>query len=164
MLRRVRSGTPQPRRRRQPNLFKIRKSRSMGSDDGLLLSPAAIAARVQLFDVTAAHGDEGFWREHASRLTDNNCALLRTLVALLRAGDAADAVTLAVACHDLGEFAAHYPAGRFLVSDLGGKASAMALLTHADPDVRKHALLCTQKLLVAKWQFRDRPGGGEVTA
>eukprot|EP01047_Picozoa_sp_COSAG01_P014544 COSAG01_NODE_710_length_14110_cov_94.506745_13_plen_349_part_00 len=58
MLRRVRSGTPQPRRRRQPNLFKIRKSRSMGSDDGLLLSPAAIAARVQLFDVTAAHGDE----------------------------------------------------------------------------------------------------------
>ena len=40
----------------------------------------------------------------------------------------------------------------------------MALLTHADPDVRKHALLCTQKLLVAKWQFLDRPGGGEVTA
>ena len=108
---------------------------------------------------SAAHGDEGFWREHASRLTDNNCALLRTLVALLRAGDAADAVTLAVACHDLGEFAAHYPAGRFLVSDLGGKASAMALLTHADPDVRKHALLCTQKLLVANWQFIGREGG-----
>ena len=108
---------------------------------------------------SAAHGDEGFWREHASRLTDNNCALLRTLVALLRAGDAADAVTLAVACHDLGEFAAHYPAGRFLVSDLGGKASAMALLTHADPEVRKHALLCTQKLLVANWQFIGREGG-----
>jgi hypothetical protein len=27
--------------------------------------------------------------------------------------------TLAVACHDLGEFATHYPAGRFLVQDIG---------------------------------------------
>ena len=26
-------------------------------------------------------------------------------------------------------------------------------LTHADDEVRKHALLCTQKLLVANWQF-----------
>ena len=36
----------------------------------------------------------------------------------------------------------------------------MALLTHADPEVRKHALLCTQKLLVANWQFIGREGGG----
>jgi hypothetical protein len=35
----------------------------------------------------------------------------------------------------------------------------MALLTHADPDVRKHALLCTQKLLVANWQFIGRENG-----
>ena len=106
---------------------------------------------------SAAHGDEGFWRECASRLTDNNCALLRTLVTVLHTSQ--DAVTLAVACHDLGEFATHYPAGRFLVADVGGKARAMALLTHADPDVRKHALLCTQKLLVANWQFIAREGG-----
>jgi V-type H+-transporting ATPase subunit H len=114
-------------------------------------------------DWTAAHTDEGFWRENASKLTDNNCRLLRTLVAA--AGDAgADARTLAVACHDLGEFATHYPAGRFLVHDLKGKECAMRLLAHANDEVRKQALLCTQKLLVAKWQFLDRPGGGEVTA
>ena len=105
---------------------------------------------------SAAHSDEGFWRECASRLTDNNCALLRTLVTVLQSSR--DAATLAVACHDLGEFATHYPAGRFLVADIGGKAKAMALLTHADPDVRKHALLCTQKLLVANWQFIGREG------
>jgi len=88
---------------------------------------------------------------------------LRTLVAA--AGDAdADARTLAVACHDLGEFATHYPAGRFLVHDLKGKECAMRLLAHANDEVRKQALLCTQKLLVAKWQFLDKPGGGEVTA
>ena len=114
-------------------------------------------------DWTAAHTDEGFWRENASKLTDNNCRLLRTLVAA--AGNAgADARTLAVACHDLGEFATHYPAGRFLVHDLKGKECAMRLLAHANDEVRKQALLCTQKLLVAKWQFLDRPGGGEVTA
>ena len=79
-----------------------------------------------------------------------------------RAG--ADARTLAVACHDLGEFATHYPAGRFLVHDLKGKECAMRLLAHANDEVRKQALLCTQKLLVAKWRFLDGPGGGEVTA
>jgi V-type H+-transporting ATPase subunit H len=64
----------------------------------------------------------------------------------------------------LGEFATHYPAGRFLVHDLKGKECAMRLLAHANDEVRKQALLCTQKLLVAKWQFLDKPGGGEVTA
>lgn len=107
---------------------------------------------------SAAHSDEGFWRECASRLTDNNCELLRVLVTVLTSS-ASSAATLAVACHDLGEFATHYPAGRFLVADVGGKARAMALLTHADPDVRKHALLCTQKLLVANWQFIGRENG-----
>ena len=107
---------------------------------------------------SAAHSDEGFWRECASRLTDNNCELLRVLVTVLQSS-ASSAATLAVACHDLGEFATHYPAGRFLVADVGGKARAMALLTHADPDVRKHALLCTQKLLVANWQFIGRENG-----
>ena len=121
---------------------------------------------------SAAHTDESFWRENAAKLTDNNCALLRVLITILgteggstdsTSGSAAasdqSAKTLSVACHDLGEFATHYPAGRFLVTDLGGKEKTMKLLTHNDPDVRKHALLCTQKLLVANWQFIERKEG-----
>ena len=42
----------------------------------------------------------------------------------------------------------------------------MRLLTHADDEVRKQALLCTQKLLVANWQFGQNWGptrrGGEA--
>jgi V-type H+-transporting ATPase subunit H len=29
---------------------------------------------------SAAHTDEGFWRENACKLTDNNCQLLRVLI------------------------------------------------------------------------------------
>ena len=43
---------------------------------------------------------------------------------------------------------------------MGGKEHAMRLLTHADDEVRKQALLCTQKLLVANWQFIGQNGGG----
>lgn len=107
---------------------------------------------------TAAHTDEGFWRESAAKLTDNNCQLLRVLVKIMEAST--EPRTLAVACHDLGEFATHYPAGRFLAQDMGGKEHAMRLLTHADDEVRKQALLCTQKLLVANWQFIGQNGGG----
>jgi hypothetical protein len=41
---------------------------------------------------------------------------------------------------------------------LGGKEKTMALLTHPDDEVQKHALLCTQKLLVANWRFIGREG------
>jgi hypothetical protein len=39
------------------------------------------------------------------------------------------------------------------VSDCGGKAAAMKLMTHEDEEVRKQALIATQKLLVHGWQF-----------
>lgn len=107
---------------------------------------------------SAAHTDEGFWRENASKLTDNNCRLLRVLVKLLEASQ--EPRTLAVACHDLGEFATHYPAGRFLVQDIGGKEHAVRLMAHGDGEVRKQALLSTQKLLVANWKFIGQSGAG----
>ena len=50
------------------------------------------------------------------------------------------------------------------LDDLFYLTAAMRLLAHANDEVRKQALLCTQKLLVAKWRFLDGPGGGEVTA
>jgi len=102
---------------------------------------------------TPSHTDDAFWRENAQKLTDDNCQLLRVLVNILAEDEASGAIATAVALHDVGEFATRYPAGRFLVADVGGKEHAMRLLTHADDEVRKHALLCTQKLLVANWQF-----------
>jgi hypothetical protein len=36
----------------------------------------------------------------------------------------------------------------------------MRLMVHADGEVRKQALLCTQKLLVANWKFIGQGGGG----
>lgn len=101
---------------------------------------------------SAAHKDEGFWRECATKLTDNNCQILRILIKLIDGSEEMDPKTLAVACHDIGEFAVHYPAGRFLANDLGGKEHSMRLMTHYDEEVRKSALKCVQKLLVASWR------------
>ncbi|ABO96372.1 F-ATPase family transporter: protons (vacuolar), partial [Ostreococcus lucimarinus CCE9901] len=93
---------------------------------------------------SAAHKDEGFWRECATKLTDNNCQILRVLIKLIDGSEAMDPKTLAVACNDIGEFAVHYPAGRFLANDLGGKEHSMRLMSHEDDEVRKSALQCVQ--------------------
>jgi len=107
-------------------------------------------------DWSPSHTDEGFWRNECSKLTDNNCFVLRNLIAMMSSRDV-DPRTLAVACHDVGEFATHYPAGRFLACDLGAKTAAMALMVHEDEEVKAKSLVCVQKLLVANWKFL---GGG----
>ena len=101
-------------------------------------------------------GDESFWREHAAQFEDNNYALVRTLCGMLTSGRTPPKA-LAVACHDVGQIAAVVPRGRAVVTECGGKAALMTLMTHEDEDVRKQALLATQKLLVVGWQFL---GGG----
>ena len=103
-------------------------------------------------DWSPSHTDEGFWRNECSKLTDNNCFVLRNLIAMMSSRDV-DPRTLAVACHDVGEFATHYPAGRFLACDLGAKTAAMALMVHEDEEVKAKSLVCVQKLLVANWKF-----------
>ena len=103
-------------------------------------------------DWSPSHTDEGFWRNECSKLTDNNCFVLRNLIAMMSSRDL-DARTLAVACHDVGEFATHYPSGRFLACDLGAKTAAMALMIHSHEEVKAKSLICVQKLLVANWKF-----------
>lgn len=58
--------------------------------------------------------------------------------------------TLSVACHDLGQFIMHHPSGRYLVTDLRGKELVMRLMSHAEPEVQRQALLCVQKLMLSK--------------
>ena len=64
-----------------------------------------------------------------------------------------DPKTLAVACHDIGQFASTHPRGRPIMGECGGKEKVMGLMAHSDPEVQKAALICVQKLLVTNWQF-----------
>jgi len=97
------------------------------------------------------HKSDKFWRENAIRLTDNNYELLRVLVKLLQFST--DAIILAVACHDLGEFVRLYPRGKPIFDALGGKELIMRRMSHEDPQVRYEALLAVQKLMVHNWEF-----------
>ena len=61
-----------------------------------------------------------------------------------------DVKTLAVGCHDLGQFVTYHSHGRFIVSDLRGKEIVMELMRHNDPEVQKNALLCVQKIMLSR--------------
>ena len=60
-----------------------------------------------------------------------------------------DPKTLAVACSDLGKFIENHPSGRNIALDLKAKERVMGLMENSDPQVRKQALLCVQKLLLS---------------
>jgi V-type H+-transporting ATPase subunit H len=63
--------------------------------------------------------------------------------------------TLAVACHDIGQFVALHPDGKREVARLGVKERVMDLMASSDADmreVRREALLCCQKIMLNKWQ------------
>jgi len=97
-------------------------------------------------------GDEAFWREHTAQFEENNFALVRTLCAVL-SNSSTPPRALAVACHDLGQIAANVPRGRVIVTECGGKSTALKLMSHADEEVQKQALLATQKMLLQGWAF-----------
>jgi len=71
------------------------------------------------------HRSERFWRENAVKLGDNKHALVKVLVQQLKASDPTVA---AVAAHDLGEYARHYPRGKHAIDSLDGKPLIMMLL------------------------------------
>ncbi|XP_075980821.1 V-type proton ATPase subunit VhaSFD isoform X1 [Anticarsia gemmatalis] len=97
------------------------------------------------------HKSAKFWRENAARLNERGQELLRTLVHLLE--KSRDPVVLAVACYDVGEYVRHYPRGKHIIEQLGGKQRVMYLLSHDDPNVRYEALLAVQKLMVHNWEY-----------
>ncbi|RXM33716.1 V-type proton ATPase subunit H [Acipenser ruthenus] len=92
------------------------------------------------------HKSEKFWRENAVRLNEKNYELLKILTRLLEVSD--DPQVLAVAAHDVGEYVRHYPRGKRVIEQLGGKQLVMNHMHHEDQQVRYNALLAVQKLMV----------------
>lgn len=93
---------------------------------------------------------EKFWKENVRKFEADDFGCIHKLVALMKGEDT---VTAAVACNDIGFFVQLYPNGKAIVERMGGKSAVMLLLTHADADVQKQALLCCSKLMVTKWEF-----------
>jgi len=100
------------------------------------------------------HKSAKFWRENAPRLNEKNYELLRILITLLETNR--DPLVLSVASFDIGEYVRHYPRGKHVIEQLGGKQLVMQLLGHEDPNVRYEALLAVQKLMVHNWEYLGR--------
>ncbi|KAG1671953.1 V-type proton ATPase subunit H [Nymphon striatum] len=97
------------------------------------------------------HKSAKFWRENAARLNEKNYELLKILIHLL--DTAKDSLVLSVSAHDIGEYVRHYPRGKLVVEQLGGKQLVMQRLSDDDPNVRYEALLSVQKLMVHNWEY-----------
>uniref|UniRef100_A0A7E4VL29 V-type proton ATPase subunit H n=1 Tax=Panagrellus redivivus TaxID=6233 RepID=A0A7E4VL29_PANRE len=97
------------------------------------------------------HKSEKFWRENAQRFNEKNFELIKILVQIL--DTTGDPLILCVAAHDIGEYVRHYPRGKNVLEQLQGKQAVMRLLSADDPNVRYHALLAVQKLMVHNWEY-----------
>ncbi|KAF9557693.1 ATPase, V1 complex, subunit H [Agrocybe pediades] len=98
---------------------------------------------------TPVHESDDFWKENAMKLNDKDYEQLKTLINLLKNSN--DSTVLAVAAHDIGQYVKHYERGKKPVSELGGKARVMELMTHPDSDVRYRALISVQHLVSQPW-------------
>ncbi|KAJ1926668.1 H(+)-transporting V1 sector ATPase subunit H [Tieghemiomyces parasiticus] len=100
---------------------------------------------------TPSHNSDAFWKLHAAKLADENAHLFHALVACLAQPDQ-DPTVLAVAAHDIGQFAKYYSQGKKLVQESGAKAKVMELMTHPNPDVKYQALVAVQILMSHAWE------------
>jgi len=95
-----------------------------------------------------------FWSENVMKFESNDFRALKLLASLLQSPNT-NTTTLAVACHDLGEFVTLHPLGKKKVAQLQVKEKVMQLMSSNDPafrEVRREALLCCQKIMLNKWQ------------
>merc|ERR1719215_2426245 len=93
-----------------------------------------------------------FWADNVLKFEQHDFRALKMLASLLHSQDP---TTLAVACHDIGEFVSMHPLGKKTISNLQVKERVMELMGSTDPnfrDVRREALLCCQKIMLNKWQ------------
>jgi len=100
---------------------------------------------------STVHKSEKFWRENVHRFEEDNYKLLLILKDLLTSSP--NAIVLAVACYDIGEFARFHSRGKVIVQQLGIKLPLMSLMESKDSEVKKHALTAVQKLMVTNWEY-----------
>eukprot|EP01006_Ploeotia_vitrea_P014408 TRINITY_DN38918_c0_g1_i1.p1 TRINITY_DN38918_c0_g1~~TRINITY_DN38918_c0_g1_i1.p1 ORF type:complete len:473 (+),score=69.04 TRINITY_DN38918_c0_g1_i1:47-1420(+) len=105
-------------------------------------------------DWTPVHKSERFWKENIKEFESENFKILQELAAVLKS--TTNPKIMAIALHDFGEFVKYHPQGRKVVNELGIKGNILSLMEHGDPDVQKNALLCSQKILVQKWEFLNQ--------
>eukprot|EP00958_Prasinococcus_capsulatus_P019499 scaffold2408_cov386-Prasinococcus_capsulatus_cf.AAC.7 len=102
------------------------------------------------------HKDDAFWRENVLKFEQNGGLVLQELKGLLQGST--DPVTLSVACHDVGKFVQFHPSGRKIWKAIESEDDVvMRLMSHPDPDVQKHALMCVQKMLLNNWSILQLP-------
>ena len=94
------------------------------------------------------HTDK-FWQENYMQFEVDEFAYVKKLVQALRQRNS---TTLAVVCHDLGEFARLHPTGKLVLNKLRAKEMVMALMSHKEREVSREALLCMQKMMLNRWQ------------
>lgn len=108
------------------------------------------------------HKSDKFWHENATRLNEHNYELIKILIHLLESSH--DSIVLSVAAHDIGEYVRHYPRGKHVLEQLGGKQVVMQHLTHEDTTVRYEALLAVQKMMVHNWEYLGKQLEKETTS
>eukprot|EP01066_Platyproteum_vivax_P006716 Platyproteum_vivax@DN2443_c0_g1_i1.p1 len=92
---------------------------------------------------------EKFWHENVMKFEHDEFKAVKRLASLL---SSKDTETLAVVCHDLGEFARLHPTGKKILQKLCVKEYVMPLMSHPEREIAREALLCIQKLMLHKWQ------------
>lgn len=94
---------------------------------------------------------EKFWVDNYLQFEKDEFRAVKKLVDI--ASTTKDPTTLAVACHDIGEFARLHPQGKLVLARFPrAKATAMQCMNHEDREVAREALLCVQKLMLNRWQ------------
>lgn len=95
------------------------------------------------------HNDT-FWSEHYPACEEDGFACIKALIALLE--DGTDS-TKAVACYDIGQFARFHPHGRKVLEGFHAKDKIIYLMQNSQSaEVREHALVAVQKMLITDWQ------------
>jgi V-type H+-transporting ATPase subunit H len=100
-----------------------------------------------------AHTSSRFWKENCKAFEANEYEMLRALAQLLSSPSSSE-LTVAIACHDVGELVRNHPSGRQLLDIEPAKhvkERLMALMSHESPDVAKAALTAVQKVLVDRF-------------
>jgi len=94
-----------------------------------------------------------FFGENIMKFEQNDFRAIQKLKAII-INKASDPTSLAVACHDIGEFVALHPIGKKKITQLDLKEPIMELMTSNLTDLRearREALLCCQKIMLNKW-------------